>query len=175
MRFAGQAQPFCGHILHTRSCVRRDYPSEGTEIAPYCTKVAACLADMMQVGVGEIPFRHQAMSYDIHQDPRYYMSACLVSFIIVSCARSSAPDLATLKYLACSLRYDGEREVATDPGRTRDTRLISGVDGRLIPVAFFLLSRHPSHTQIYIQGGICRGGLTPALAPHTTVITEDAV
>ena len=41
-------------------------------------KVVACLVDLMQVGVGEMSFSHQVMSDDIHQDPMYHMSLCLV-------------------------------------------------------------------------------------------------
>ena len=48
---------------------------------------------MQVVGVGEIPFRHQAMSGGIHQHPRYHMSSSLVSLIIVNSARSSLLDL----------------------------------------------------------------------------------
>ena len=63
-----KAQPSSGHIFHARSCVRRDYPSEAMGIVSYCTKSGRM---SRKLGIGEIPFHHQAMSGDIDdiQDP----------------------------------------------------------------------------------------------------------
>ena len=72
----------------------------------YGTKVVACLVDLIPVGVREIPFRHQVMSDDIHQDPRYHMSLYLVSLIIVNPDRSCAgPGY----HMARPPRYEQER------------------------------------------------------------------
>ena len=68
-------------------CVKRDsvreknYPSDVMEVVSCCTKVVTCLVltDLMKVGAGEISFRHQVVSDDIHQDTRYHKSLCLVS------------------------------------------------------------------------------------------------
>ena len=57
--------------------------------------MVAFLVNLMQVGVGEIPFRHQVMSDDIHQDPRYHMSLCLVSLVIGNSAQSTVRGMAT--------------------------------------------------------------------------------
>ena len=63
-----KAQRSSGHIFQSRSCVRRDYPSEVMDIVSYCTKSGR----MSQVGVGEMPYHHQVMSDDIDdiQNPR---------------------------------------------------------------------------------------------------------
>ena len=68
-----KAQPSCGHIFHTRSCVRRDYPSEAMEIVSYCTKSGRV---SRKLGIEEIPFHNQVTSGDIDdiQDHRCRMS-----------------------------------------------------------------------------------------------------
>ena len=53
--------------------MRIDYPSEAMEIVSPCTKSNRI---SRKLGIGEIPFHHQAMSGDIDriQDHRYRMN-----------------------------------------------------------------------------------------------------
>ena len=66
------AQPSSGHIIHARSCVRGDYPSEVVEMVSYCTKSSRMSRKL--VSGNTVPFHHQVMSDDIDdiQHPRYY-------------------------------------------------------------------------------------------------------
>ena len=63
--------PSSGHIFHARSCVRRDYPSEVTEIVSFYEKWSH-----VSQGVAGIPFHHHVMSDDVDdiQDPRHHIS-----------------------------------------------------------------------------------------------------
>ena len=57
-----KAQPSSGHIFHARSCVRRDNPSD---VIRDCILLHQKWSHVLQVGFGEIHFRHQAMPNDV--------------------------------------------------------------------------------------------------------------
>ena len=69
------AQPSSGHILHARSCVRRDYPSEVTEVVSYCTTSKYKWSHVSQVDSRGNTFLSPSSDDTAGiQDPTYHMS-----------------------------------------------------------------------------------------------------
>ena len=169
-----KAQPSSGHIFHARSCVRRDCPSEAMEIVSYCTKRGRMSG---KLGIGEIPFHHQAMSGDIDiQDHRYRMSRRTFFILLMhyvrgfACtwmalrARNPSPSgLATLNpqstchgprpgpKLAYGVRAGSLH--ATEPRARGKTR---GRKRKKRPTA------KTTHFYIHVQGSPSRSGMFPA-------------